>query len=135
MDMRLWVALLILGVLVLVGGGYFLYDRLFPKVKINENAEARIVFIYLDKNIDSQLSSEDSELLREIFNGKRLSFGDSSCGHTEDVSIRFGDLIFCPACDTCPVVKVGNRYAGISQEQREIINQIFEKYGGRFPCV
>lgn len=135
MDRHKIIILSVLGALGLLGGGYFLFDQLFPKIEINKNANARIVFIYDDKNIDSKLAVEDSEVLRNIFNGKRLSFGEPFCGHTENVSIRFGDLFFCPACDTCPVVKVGNRYLGISSADREKINEIFEKYGGRFPCV
>ena len=121
-------------VLVLLLGGYFVFNSVFPKIKIKEN-NASIVYIYEDKTINSNLTVDESEFLKKIFNGKRAYFDNPSCGFDENVSVRFSDMTFCIACDTCSIIKVKDRYFGISDEEREEINKIFEKYGGKFPCV
>ena len=127
--------------MILTLGGYFLFNTLYPRVKI-EVEDASIVFIenlnyqdlQRDVNINDMLSVEESQMIKSIFNGKRLYFDNPSCGFGEDISIRFGDLIFCPASgESCPIVKFGNRYFKISEADREAIAQIFKKYGGFLP--
>ena len=119
---------------ILTTRGYFMINILFPKVRILD-ANARLTYIYSDKNIDISLSAEESERIKSMFNGKRTYSDNPSCGFTENISIRFNNLIFCIACDKCPIVKLGDKYFKISESDREIINRIFEKNGGSFPCI
>ncbi len=94
-------------------------------------SEANLVF----GKIDIILNQEESDTLKEILNNKLLFMENLYCGFSEDKSIKFGDLIFCIAHDSCNVIKVGKMYFNISEEEREIINQIFKNHGGRFPCI
>lgn len=114
------------------------YTIFYPRTRIYAKT-ARLVYLYTDREIDIQLSSEESLIVKTVLNGKRQYsiplFGEPSCGFSEDVSIRFGELVFCIACDHCGIIKLGNRYIYISETERELINRIFEKYGGSFPCV
>jgi len=124
----------IIAIVILIIGGYFMLNILSPKVSIL-GTNARLTYIYSDKNIDISLSAEESETIKNMFNGKKTYSDNPSCGFTEDVSIRFDNLIFCIACDQCPIVKLEGKYFKISKADREVINLIFEKYGGSFPCV
>lgn len=99
------------------------------------SSEATLVFIYDDKNITTNLDEEESVHITNMFNHKMLHNDHPSCGFTPDVSIRCGDLVFCIACDQCAIVQCGNQYFNISEKDREYINQLFEKYGGSFPCL
>lgn len=121
-------------IVILIIGGFFMLNILSSKVSIPDT-NARLIYIYSDKNIDINLSAEESETIKNMFNGKKIYSDNPSCGFTEDVSIRFDNLIFCIACDQCPIVKLEGKYFKISKADREVINLIFEKYGGSFPCV
>lgn len=123
----------IISVVILIGG-YFMLNILSPKISILDT-NARLNYVYNDKNINVNLSADEIKTIKDMFNGKRLYNDNPSCGFTENVSISFDGMIFCVACDTCPIIKWENKYFRISEEDREIINRIFEKYGGSFPCV
>lgn len=126
--------IIILLVLALLLGGFLMFNIFATKTNISaENAS--LVFVYNGKEINSQLSNEESILLKNIFNNKRLYSDNPSCGFTENVSICFDDLVFCIACDDCAIIRLENKYFKISKSDRETVNQIFEKYGGAFPCV
>ena len=96
---------------------------------------ARIIYIYNDQKVNILLSDEESDIIRNIFNNRKLYSDNPSCGFTQNVSVRFNELIFCIACDNCPIIKLRNKYFKISSEDREVVNQIFEKYNGIFPCL
>ncbi len=81
------------------------------------------------------LSQEESDVLKEIFNNKLLYFDSPSCGFGEDIAIKFGELIFCIACDNCGTIRYGDMYFSISDKDREVINQIFINNHGRRPSV
>lgn len=132
--MKKCIIISIIAIVILIIGGYFMLNILSPKVSIL-GTNARLTYIYSDKNIDISLSAEESETIKNMFNGKKTHSDNPSCGFTEDVSIRFDNLIFCIACDQCPIVKLEGKYFKISKADREVINLIFEKYGGSFPCV
>ena len=121
-------------VLILSLGGYFMFNNLAYKTNISDTT-AWLTYVYDKQKISEPLSPEESELLKNIFNNKRLYSDHPSCGFTENVSIRFDNLVFSIACDGCPIIKVGNKFFKISKKDRETVNQIFEKYGGTFPCV
>jgi hypothetical protein len=115
-------------------GGLLVFNVLIPKTNISaENAS--LFYVYDDIEINEQLSLEESVLLKTMFNNKRLYPDNPSCGFTENVSIRFDDLVFCIACDGCEIIEFENKYFKISKSDRETVNRIFEKYGGLFPCI
>ena len=121
-------------VLILILGGLLVINTLFPKVNISTE-KATLNYNYNKENISVELNEYESELLRKIFNGKRLYRDNPSCGFTENISIRFGDLIFCVACDNCPIVKLDNKYFKISEIELQKLHNIFKSRGGVFPCV
>jgi hypothetical protein len=121
-------------ILILLLGGYFMFNIFAPKINISSTS-ASLTYVYGSQNINTSLSTEEGELLKSIFNNKRLYSDNPSCGFTEEVSIRFENFVFCIACDDCPIVKFGNKYFKISTVDRKTIEKIFEKYGGSFPCI
>ena len=102
---------------------------------IPDTANAVLTFKYNDSNIEVSLSEKESKTIRSIFNGRNLYTDTPSCGFSEEVSIRFGDMVFCIACDNCAIIKYNDCYFSVSDNDREVINSIFEKYGGFFPCI
>ncbi len=98
-------------------------------------ANAVLSFKYNGNDIVVELSAEESETIRTIFNNKRPYQDNPSCGFTENVSIRFDDSVFCIACDNCSTIKFQGQFFSISDDERETINQIFEIHGGFFPCA
>ena len=96
---------------------------------------AVLTFKYSDSDVVVELSAEESETIRTIFNNKRTYQDNPSCGFTENVSVRFNDSVFCIACDNCSMVKYQGQFFSISDDERETINQIFEIHGGFFPCA
>lgn len=121
-------------IIVLLIVGYISYDHMFPKVKIL-STNATLNYYYDEKNISINLSADESKTIKRIFEGRRLINDCPSCGFKENISISFDDMIFCVACDNCPVIKIGKKYINISESDRKIINSIFEKHGGTFPCL
>jgi uncharacterized protein YbbK (DUF523 family) len=109
---------------------------LLPKVII-KSSEAVLVYQYDSKDIKVQLTEEEAAEVKKMFNWKILLFDEPSCGYSEDVSIRFGDQIFSIAGDGCPGVMLENKgmYVYTSEKDTEKIHELFEKYGGSFPCV
>ncbi len=132
--MKKYVIVIISTVLILSLGGYLIFSAFAPKTNISAE-RASLTYIYNDKAISKSLSNEETEALKNLFNNKRLYSDNPSCGFTENVSICFDALVFCIACDDCPIVKLGNSFFKISKNDRETVDQIFEKYGGSFPCV
>lgn len=132
--MKKYIIISTIAIVILVIGGFFMLNIFSLKVSIPD-INARLIYIYSDKNINVSLSAEESGIINNMFNDKKTYFDNPSCGFTEDVSIRFDKLIFCIACDQCPIVKLEDKYFKITKADREIINQIFNKYGGLFPCV
>ena len=133
-TMKTYIIILSAAAVILIAGGCFLFNFLNSKVNIPDTG-AKLNYIYNDKNISIDLSTDESKLFKDIFNGKRLYNDSPSCGFSKNVSICFDDLFFCVACDKCPIVKLNGKYFKISEaEQKSLIN-IFEKYGGFFPCI
>lgn len=99
--------------------------------------KAILVYKYGNKDIRAELTTEESLQLKRIFNYKFLYKDNPACGFSEDISIIFGKDTFCIACDKCPCIKLldEDKYFAISQNDRKNIEKIFEKYGGKFPCI
>lgn len=106
-------------------------------VNISKDSEAKLHFVYADKNIEVVLSPEEADEVRRIFNNKSLAPDSLSCGFDNDIAISFDGRRFSPACDTCNFVRDcdSGMYFNISKEDRSYITALFEKYGGFFPCI
>lgn len=132
--MKKYIIILAVAVVFFAVGGYMIRNILSPGVNIPD-ANAVLNFVYSDKNINVTLNEEESTTIKDMFDRKRLYKDNLACGFTESVSISFDGMVFCVACDMCPIIKFDNKFFRISEKDREILNLIFEKYGGFFPCV
>lgn len=100
------------------------------------NGEIVAVFKYGDASIEEPLSAADRETVKEIFEGKSLSLGSSSCGFNEDVALLIDGNPYCIACDMCGVIYVKNQYQHflLSDEENETLRNLLITYGFHFPC-
>lgn len=112
----------------------------FSFVRVNKNETATARYIYGDKNITAEISTEDTKDIAEILNGKRLSIFDlPSCGFNENIAVVIGNKTFCIACDDCATMfykdKVKKGYINLEADENEKIRTILEDYGFAWPCV
>ncbi len=110
------------------------------RTSLNKNAEVTLTFIYLDEDIKVTLQEEEAKRVKDILDRNFYDppfSGVPSCGFDKDISLKVGSRVFAIACDTCNYVQdLGNlRYFSISEDNMEYIHALFEKYGGRFPCI
>lgn len=132
--MKKYILISILVVVAIVIGGYFMFNFILTFVRIPDE-NAILHYSYNDEDISVNLTAEESNTIKNMFGGKMLYNDSPSCGFSENISIKCGDMTFCIAYDMCPVIKCEHRYFRISNEDRKILNGIFEKYGGFFPCI
>lgn len=107
------------------------------KVPVNQS-KATLVFNYADKRINTELSNEESEQLRNIVKDKSTFSDDMiSCGFSDKTAFIIGGRTFCPACDGCNTIKEweSGKLINISKTDRNTIERIFKNHGGFFPCV
>lgn len=108
-------------------------------VNVSNDTSAELTYIYDDKNIKTTLEDNDLNELCAMFEGKKTylisPFDTPSCGFDENVSVKIGNSVFMPACDTCITVKTGFVYFNISDKERGRLEEIFAKYGATFPCL
>ena len=127
--------------IVLIGSLLLIALMLFSlsscsKVEI-EASEIVAVFRYGDADITKPMSDKDSEIIRELFNGKNLYSDSSSCGFSENVALIIDGDTYCIACDDCG--KIYNiekdKYFNLSDKENEILRSLLCEYGFTFPCV
>ena len=114
----------------------FLLDS--HKINISSVSRAEVTYVYGEKDISQELTEEELQELKTIFNGKRFYRDNPSCGFSEDISIKLDDSItFCIARDTCPYIywQEGDRYIKLTEKEQQILYDILKKYGATFPCV
>lgn len=120
----------------------FLANAICPRyVSAGYATKAHIRFHYT-KDIDADVTDpKDVSALKEILRGwASLENGEPACGFTRDTSItlanRYRSITFCPACDTCDGVRLGNSslYFDIGERNRRRLERIVAKYGMTFPC-
>jgi len=111
---------------------------------INVNSANRVTILTNcnDSNItetdivDEYLIAE----LKSIFRG-RIFLDSPSCGFSSSISIiMIGDegvIAFSPALDGCPIIRINdsNEFMRITEEQRDLINEIFNEFSIAFPFV
>ena len=110
------------------------------KTNINKNADVTLNFIYGDKDIRVTLEDDEAEKVIAILNGNNyapIASGIPSCGFDKNISLKVGGRVFAIACDTCNCIQdLGNlRFFDIPKEDMEYIHSLFEKHGGKFPCI
>ena len=107
------------------------------KISVDKNQAVELVYKYAGASVDVQLSKQESEKILNIFDSKELYNDNPSCGFDENVSLRVSGKTFCPACDTCCIVKdcSSGQFFTISQAERDTIEEVFESHGGHFPCI
>lgn len=100
--------------------------------------EGKTSFKYNNSEYYYTLSSEDLSIIKALLDNKRMYSDNLSCGFTENVAVIFDNSqTFCFACDTCPIVywKEKNKYIKLSDEEKEQLYKVLEKYNFVFPCV
>ena len=94
-----------------------------------------------DTSISVVITDEkDILVLQEMLRG--FSVIDTfPCGFSADISITMTNgrrgITFLPANDGCPILRVGdaNRYIRVADDAIKKLHEIFERYGGFFPCI
>ena len=86
------------------------------------------------------LPDDEAEKVIAIMDGKAYStdfLGTPSCGFDKNVSLKIGNRTYAIACDTCGTIMDWrtSRYFYIDKEEIAYIHDLFQKYGGKFPCV
>ncbi|MBP3935999.1 MAG: hypothetical protein IJE00_07835 [Clostridia bacterium] len=123
--------LLILALSVLVLSGC-------SRVDVSD-APATLTYSPYGEDIEITLTEAETAELVRIFDGKATPFeiGTPACGFSGEVSIQIGLQRFWIAQDRCGIVFHQNslRYFSVSDKEIEYIHQLFQKYGGKFPCV
>lgn len=123
-------------IIIVTIGGIIVFSMFTGRLNISSK-NAILTYSYNNVNINQPLTEDESQVIKEMFNGKRPYTDNPSCGFTKDVSVEFSDMIFCIACDSCPIIKIDNskKYIKISENERQELEKIFNKYGGSFPCI
>lgn len=133
---KIWLTVAVAAVILLVVGAALF---LTGKTSVPDEQPVTLVFQYADEDVQVVLPQDEADRVRSILNHK--TYYDPltilSCGFDENVSFRIGSKTYCMACDDCDSVMElpTNRYFDIGEEGRAEIVEIFEKYGGRFPCI
>lgn len=128
-------------ILVVVLAGIALLNFVcFPRIDAGFATSASLRYHYGGKAIDAKVvDANDLRSLKQILAGRRY-MDSPACGFSADVSITLTDgrksITFCPACDTCATIRIGNsgRYIDIPDKQRKRLDMILAKYGMLFPC-
>lgn len=124
---------LIVVILIFVAIALFLSNTV---IILNQNpAIGR--YVYGGKDITVEFSAEDTELIKDIINGKKTSTMEPICGFDEDISVKIGSQTFCIAHDSCGVLCIndGDKFIYLSEEENDIIRGMLENYGFEFPCI
>ena len=126
-------------------------------VSLNKNAKATITFDYTyyeygprDENgkrpeptlrrvtFTEELTEEETAAIIEILDGKVSYYSPMpSCGFNDDIAIIIGGVKFAIGCDGCGSIQNRNnlQFIDISNEERDIIDEMFTSRGATFPCI
>ncbi|MBR1482550.1 MAG: hypothetical protein IJ598_06240 [Ruminococcus sp.] len=105
-------------------------------VIIPQDASYRIVYTYPgEKPIDEELSHDEGEIIRSIFNGKPLVFDNPATAYREDVSVRINGKCYMLGTDGSSSIKYNNQYFHLTDGEYSQLYEIVSKYGVHFPCL
>lgn len=101
------------------------------------DGDIKAEFHYFDINVSTQLSAEDAELVRELFNGKIMLPESPSCGFGEDTALIVDGCTYCIASDTCGIIYVleEDKYFHLSDDEIKTLHSLLAEYGFKFPCI
>lgn len=137
MKRYLIISTVVLLIILIIGGEWLLMKSYRTDMSTINNGKVR--FEYGDENILTDLSEEDLNTIREIFDDKKLYKDNPSCGFSESIAVLLNDdsQIFCIACDTCPIIYNKNEglYFKLSDEENILLRNLLKKYGFYFPCL
>ena len=134
--MKKKVFILIVSILVVA---FFVSGNMWvERVNMELVKDADVCFRYGNADVMHTMGEDEVELLKRIFDGKKMYSDDPSCGFSEDISVRFNnEQTFCIAQDTCPIVylKEKNKYIKLSENEKKQLYDLLEPYGFFFPYV
>ncbi len=109
-------------------------------IRVRHGDNVDLSFVYAEQDIHVTLSDEEAEQVITILEKAvydPVLTGIPSCGFDKNISLKVGNRVYAVARDTCNKMQDlgGLRCFTVLQEDIEYIHSLFEKYGGRFPCV
>ena len=136
---NIWILLSLVGLIAL---SIFCVTRSTMEINSDFATETLLEFHYDDTSISVTITNEaDVLILKQILSGRPFS-NSSICPFSEDISITMTNgkksIMFCPANDGCPLLRIGNsgkKCIQISDENNTKLHEILEKYGMFFPCI
>ncbi len=108
------------------------------KTSTDTTESGRAIFEYDDLKISENLSDEDLNIIRKMFDNKKLYKDNPSCGFSENIAVVLDKSeVFCIACDECPIIYYKNKgmFFKLSAQENKIFRSILTKYGFFFPCI
>lgn len=123
--------------LILSVGGIFMPFR-FNKTNVSTIYDGKVVFKYDETNITKKLSNKDLNIIKNIFDNKKLYKDSPSCGFSDNIAVVLdGTQVFCIACDECPIIYYKNEelFFKLSNRENDLLRNTLTQYGFRFPCV
>lgn len=138
MKKKTWIIVLIAVLCILLLGIEFISFATGGKVVYKNE--------YTGVSFEDELTEEELAAVKQILNGKvkhYMIIGAPSCGGSWDVAIIVNGKRYMLALDTCGTVFVGSKlipyasfsYMDISNEEQDILEEIFTSRGGTFPCI
>jgi len=120
--------------IVIILGVAILYSYIPQQTNI-QTVEASVVYVNGDKSINEALPNEEALILYNIFNRKTLSSDSPSGQYSSNISIKFGDMVFCIPVDGSTTIKFQNKnkYFTVSKDDLKVIAGIFYKHGAVLP--
>lgn len=98
----------------------------------------KIIFVYEGFNITHDLSDDEMNTIKNIFDNKTMYVDNLSCGFSDEISVKFNDSqTFCFARDTCPIVywKEAEKFIELTETEKQELYNLLKGYGFIFPCV
>lgn len=110
-----------------------------PKTNMSFAERGNIVYVTDRQCIKVALTTEDFNIILNLFDRKILYHDNPSCGFSENIAISMnsGQNTFCVARDGCPIIYWKNQemYFRLTEEDYEVLIDLLEKYGFIIPCV
>ncbi len=112
------------------------FNCMHSKVDVNENSVVGLKYVYGDENIDLTLTEDESKTILEMFNNREMYWDNGlSCGFDDEIYLSVGEGKFYPSCDGCDIIRYKGKIFHLTEEEREELNTILNKYNAKFPCI
>ena len=111
------------------------------RVSIDGSSGGTVKYQVGTTRFTDDLTEDEVADVAKILNGKSAYsstvIGTPSCGYSFDVSITIDGSTYALAMDKCTTVKLMEKdlYIDITNDERNVLEQIFISRGGEFPCV